>query len=251
MHPFLVSLLATSLFLALLTALLLASRGLKRFCASGYGLDFAVTLYTGLPGLLGAVFGGWAGLGGSIVGSLICLYGFCLVHPLIRRQKQPTIIGLLNKRVGFWNNQLGLLATLPAVPLFLHLCYAEILLYPLFVKLVRFPRYDRKAWVNVSRHKHEGLVGADLIWCLYCDWMTGTVSMAAEMLRNVESFWCPVRFSSEKKCANCRVDFPDIDVWKTPKDGSMKPVVEQMEEKYFSGKNKTNSWFGHPDRKEK
>ena len=47
--------------------------------------------------------------------------------------------------------------------------------------------------------KVEGLVGHDRIWCLYCDWMTGVWSLGTEMLRNVESFWCPLRFSSDAK----------------------------------------------------
>ncbi|MBI1292667.1 hypothetical protein GC173_15740 [bacterium] len=251
MQALLISGLCTIAFLAVLTVALLASRGLRQLATAGYGLDLLVTLMTGLPSVVGAVYGGWWGLAGAILGSLGALYAFCLIHPLIKRQQRQTIIGLLNRRVGFFRNQIALLATLPAVPLFLYLRYAEIFLYPFFIVLVRFPRYDQKAWVNVSRHKYEGLAGADLIWCLYCDWMTGVVSLAAEMLRNVESFWCPVRFDSTKKCANCRTDFPDIDTWATPKDGSVKPVVKLLEEKYFSGTNRTNSWFGHPDRKKK
>ena len=30
--------------------------------------------------------------------------------------------------------------------------------------------YKQAEWVNVSRTKFDGLVGHDLIWCLYCDW---------------------------------------------------------------------------------
>ena len=53
----------------------------------------------------------------------------------------------------------------------------------------------------------------DLIWCLYCDWMTGVYAFGGEMLRNVESFWCPIRFYDGKKCENCKIDFPDIEKW--------------------------------------
>ena len=37
------------------------------------------------------------------------------------------------------------------------------------------------------------VIGHALIWCLYCDWMTGVWSLGTEMLRNVESFWYPIR----------------------------------------------------------
>jgi hypothetical protein len=97
----------------------------------------------------------------------------------------------------------------------------------------------------VSRQKFGGLVGHDLIWCLYCDWMTGVYSLGAEMLRNVESFWCPIRFYDGKKCENCKVDFPDLDGGWVRADGSMSEVAGVLEEKYGSGR---REWFGHPAR---
>jgi hypothetical protein len=87
---------------------------------------------------------------------------------------------------------------------------AEVFVYPPIQWLTGFPSYRSGDWVNVSRHKFSGLVGHDLIWCLYCDWMTGIWSLGTEMLRNVESFWCPIRFSNTAKCDNCSVDFPDV-----------------------------------------
>jgi hypothetical protein len=98
-------------------------------------------------------------------------------------------------------------------------------------------------WVTVSRQKFDGLVGHDLIWCLYCDWMTGVYSLGAEMLRNVESFWCPIRFYDGKKCENCRIDFPDIDRW-VPADGNMKQVTELLLEKYPPESEEPRAWFG-------
>ncbi|MEZ6162889.1 MAG: hypothetical protein R3B67_00435 [Phycisphaerales bacterium] len=98
----------------------------------------------------------------------------------------------------------------------------------------------------MSRHKFDGLVGHDLIWCLYCDWMTGVWSLGSEMLRNVESFWCPIRFLDDKKCANCSVDFPDVmNAW-VPSDGSMGDVTELLERKY-AGLGSGTPWFGHPE----
>ena len=98
---------------------------------------------------------------------------------------------------------------------------------------------------TTSRESFDGLVGHDLIWCLYCDWMTGVYSLGAEMLRNVESFWCPIRFYEGKKCENCNVDFPDINGGWVKADGNMQDVENVMEEKYGSGE---RAWFGHPVR---
>src|SRR5207247_725416 len=106
-----------------------------------------------------------------------------------------------------------------------------------------------------NRQKFTGLVGHDLIWCLYCDWMTGVYALGGEMLRNVESFWCPIRFASGKKCDNCKLDFPDIhDGWVAP-DGTMGDVVTTMEEMYGAAataqlpRDQRHPWFGHPVRK--
>jgi hypothetical protein len=119
--------------------------------------------------------------------------------------------------------------------------------YPPLTWLVRLPRYRSSEWVNVSRQKFDGLVGHDLIWCLYCDWMTGVWSLGTEMLRNVESFWCPIRFASPEKCANCRVDFPDIEGGWVAADGEMADVVGVLTDRY-PGPKGDNAWFGHPTR---
>ena len=104
----------------------------------------------------------------------------------------------------------GIWVTLIALPGFWMIRLMEILAYWPLVVLLGFPKYRQSEWINVSRQKFSGLVGHDLVWCLYCDWMTGVYSLGAEMLRNVESFWCPIRFYEGKKCENCQVDFPDI-----------------------------------------
>jgi hypothetical protein len=116
-----------------------------------------------------------------------------------------------------------------------------MLLYPLLSRLVGFPKYNVSDWVNVSRQKFSGLVGHDLIWCLYCDWMTGVWSLGTEMLRNVESFWCPIRFYSEKKCEHCAIDFPDVaDGW-IAADGNIEQAAALVTSVY-SGEDR--SWFG-------
>jgi hypothetical protein len=75
--------------------------------------------------------------------------------------------------------------------------------------------------------------------------MTGVYSLGGEMLRNVESFWCPIRFYDGKKCENCRTDFPDIDNGWVRADGNMNDVEQVMREKYT---NPPRAWFGHPVR---
>ena len=66
------------------------------------------------------------------------------------------------------------------------------------------------------------------------------------MLRNVESFWCPIRFYDGKKCENCQIDFPDIaDGWVAP-DGTMADVVQVLEEN--TSPDHPWSWFNHRDR---
>lgn len=67
------------------------------------------------------------------------------------------------------------------------------------------------------------------------------------MLRNVESFWCPIRFDNTKKCDHCLGDFPDIVSGWIIADGTMEQVQELLKNKYKSGQ-KSNAWFGHPAR---
>jgi hypothetical protein len=77
--------------------------------------------------------------------------------------------------------------------------------------------------------------------------MTGVWSLGIEMLRNVESFWCPIRFSCDKKCANCAIDFPDVNNGWVPASGNMTDVVKALDRMYPLA-NDVQSWFGHPIR---
>ena len=135
--------------------------------------------------------------------------------------------------------------TAVVTPLFWIVRVAEVFVYPLLTMLIGLPRYKQGDWVNVSRQKFSGLVGHDLIWCLYCDWMTGVWSLGSEMLRNVESFWCPIRFYEGKKCDNCKIDFPDVAGDWVKHDGTMMDVTTLLEAKYAGGE---RGWFGHPAR---
>jgi len=234
----------------------LGKRWANRACEAPL-LDLIVFVFTGLPPILGLVLGmalGYSALHAAllfvlgIASQLAALLTWIACHEFAHRgaAKGSRIVTTLNRLVGPVRNALAVWWTSLAVPLFLLVRLAEIVLYPPLIWLVRFPRYRQREWVNVSRHKFDGLVGYDRIWCLYCDWMTGVWSLGGEMLRNVESFWCPIRFNSPEKCANCKVDFPDVEGGWVPAEGSMKDVTDVLEQKYPGPQ--ANSWYGHPAR---
>jgi hypothetical protein len=137
-------------------------------------------------------------------------------------------------------------ATAIVTPMFWIVRLAELFVYPVLTNLIDLPKYRHGDWVNCSRQKFNGLVGQDLIWCLYCDWMTGVWSLGTEMLRNVESFWCPIRFASDKKCVNCATDFPDVENGWVPAHGTMADVTATIERMYEH--QRPRAWFGHPVR---
>jgi hypothetical protein len=231
----------------LLVAMVLSLLGPASIFTRAPWLDGVVAVITWVPWMIAGICGGgWAVLG-TLVGQFAALYLWIFLHEMLHREatKGPRIVKFLNRIVGRWRNHAALLFTLIALPGFWLIRLHEWLVYPFLIRLLNFPRYKQAEWVNVSRQKFEGLVGHDLIWCLYCDWMTGVYSLGAEMLRNVESFWCPIRFYEGKKCANCNVDFPDIQGGWVPATGTMKQVEERMEEMYAGGQ---REWFGHPAR---
>ncbi len=209
-------------------------------------LDIFVSLFTWVPWVTGAVCGGGIGLAAAIVAQVIFLHVFCLTHRLVRGKKGRTLTDAQARLLGPIRNQLALLCTAPATVIFSGARAAEILLYPLIVRLAKLPPYKQSEWVNLSRHKYDGLIGYDLLWCWYCDWMTGVWALGSEMLRNVESFWCPIRFRSDVKNRHVSTDFPDVEKW-APADGTMEDVVRLFESQY-DGKS-ANAWWGHPDRK--
>ena len=215
-------------------------------CRAPY-LDLIVTYFTVLPLILGSAIRGWAGLLGASVGQVLSLVIWARLHEWSNSKatRGPRIVKILNRLVGPWRNHAALWTTVIVSPLFWLIRAAEIAIYPLLRLLVGFPKYNQGEWVNVSRQKFAGLVGHDLIWCLYCDWMTGLWSLGTEILRNVESFWCPIRFANQAKCKNCTVDFPDIDGGWVDASATMQQVENvllTMHSKGFHG------WFGHPVR---
>src|SRR5262245_61985476 len=164
----------------------------ERLCRAPL-LDLLVASFTCLPWLIALILAGWHALVGTILGQLAALSVWTSLHELMYRKHVdgPRIVDFLNRTVRTWQNYLALYVTLIALPGFWIVRLMQLLCYWPLVTLLGFPKYRHADWINVSRHKFDGLVGHDLIWCLYCDWMTGVYCLGAEMLRNVESFWCP------------------------------------------------------------
>jgi hypothetical protein len=212
-------------------------------------VDAVLFFFTALPWVAGAVLGGWAGFGAGIGAQFTALWIWILLHELAhpRARKGPRIYRTQDATVGRFRNHAGLWWTLWAVPAFWIVRFLQWYGYPVLVWTTRLPKIRHADFVNLSRHKFAGLIGYDLAWCLYCDWMTGVWSLGGEMLRNVESFWCPIRFYSVMKCEKCAVDFPDIEGGWVDADATMDEVVALLREKYRKG-GTAHSWFGHPMR---
>jgi hypothetical protein len=211
------------------------------------GLDLLITYFTVAPLFVGPIVAGWRGFVGAVAGQVTGLLIWQTGHEWANRQhvRGPRIVKVLNRIVGPWRNYTAVWITAIVTPVFWVVRLAEVALYPFLVRLVNLPAYDQGEWVNVSRQKFCGLVGHDLIWCLYCDWMTGIWSLGTEMLRNVESFWCPIRFDSAKKCANCAIDFPDVEHGWVAADATMHEVAATVERMHGG---RVHAWFGHPAR---
>jgi hypothetical protein len=212
-------------------------------------VDVVLFYFTAAPFVVGAILHGWLGFGTGVGAQCTALILWVILHELTHPgvRKGPRIYKTLDGIVGFWRNHLGLWWTTWAVPGFWAIRLVQWFVYPVLTWTVRLPKYKQGEWVNLSRHKFSGLVGYDLIWCLYCDWMTGVWSLGSEQLRNLESFWCPIKFYEGKKCENCVLDFPDIEGGWVDAQGSMADVTNVLEEKYK--KEATSSpWYGHPTR---
>ena len=188
-----------------------AGERLSDACCRAPLLDVIVFYFTFLPLIVGPLIAGWPGLLSAVLAQLATLLTWQTIHEALHREamKGPRILRSSTRSSGLF--AISRPSTLPVLP------------YPSFgfshgridtVSTSRQtgppPRLQCSDWISVSRQKFSGLVGHDLIWCLYCDWMTGVWSLGTEMLRNVESLWCPIRFACDKKCANCAIDFPDV-----------------------------------------
>jgi hypothetical protein len=224
------------------------TKPLSTFLTQGFGLDGAIAYFTLLPPVIGASLHGWLGLATAIGAQVTGMLAWIAIDELRHWHlwQGPKIHRTTSQLVGGWRNHLAVWITSLAIPILWLVRLGEWIIYPPLTVLVKLPAYKSTDWVNVSRQKFEGLVGYDLIWCLYCDWMTGVWSLATEMLRNVESFWCPIRFASGKKCENCKLDFPDVDSSWIAANGSMGDVTALLQDKY-TGADECG-WHGHPGR---
>ncbi|MCK4871697.1 MAG: hypothetical protein KAS72_03125 [Phycisphaerales bacterium] len=240
---------ALALVFTLLPHLGGVGRRLSDTCTRAPLLDVILAVMMWIPWIIGAVLAGWMGLIGAIVAQVAVVQLWIAAHEFTHRKavRGPRIVRFLDQEVGWWRNRLALWLTVFALPGFWVVRLTEIVAYPILVRLLGFPAYRHGEWINLSRHKFQDLVGHDLLWCLYCDWMTGVYSMGAEMLRNVESFWCPIRFPNKHKIEHCKQDFPDIETGWVPADGSMQDVQDLLEAMYSEDK---RSWFGHPERED-
>jgi len=248
------SLLALTVVLHLLPKLGRGGRAVANMLCRAPALDVTVSIMTWVPGCVGAGVAGWylgvspwLGVLSAVVGQLVALSIWVVAHEWANREAAagPRIVKALNRTVGRWRNHAALWVTVIALPIFWFIRAGELFVYPMLVWILDFPKYKQGDWVNCSRQKFQGLVGHDLIWCLYCDWMTGVYSLGGEMLRNVESFWCPIRFYDGKKCDNCNSHFPDVNGGWVKADGTMTEVEGKLNEMYAGGR---REWFNHPDR---
>jgi hypothetical protein len=183
--------------LALLLSLLRKMGATKMIEVLSYApwLDLVVGAFTIIPWILAIALGGFAGFLGALIGQFATLAVWCAGHELAYAQQArgPKIVEFHSRIVGDWQNYTALAITLVGVPIFWSIRLFQIAFMWTLPLLVGFPKYKHRDWINVSRHKFDGLIGHDLVWCLYCDWMTGVWSLGSEVLRNVESFWCPLR----------------------------------------------------------
>jgi hypothetical protein len=209
-------------FLLVLTLFVCVARRVK-WIARPPAVDVIIALFTVVPWVVGWAVGvhishrsvgGLGGLALTVAGQLAVLELFDIVHSRIGAPARSRlwINSTLSRQHGFWRNRLGLWVTVPAVPGFLIVRFFQVFGYFPLVVLLKFKPFRQADYISVSRHKIENLVGADLVWCLYCDWMTGQWSLGTEMLDQVESFWCPLAFADQTKCEKC-AQFFGMEQW--------------------------------------
>lgn len=214
-------------------------------------LDFWIAVFIWLPPLASLFLRSWRYALGVILAQIVFLLLYSSIHSsyyrLFKKQCPGRLMKTLGASIGRPRVFLGFLSTLLAIPVFLVIRAGQVFAYPLMIYFLRFPRYRHSDWIQLSRHKFDGLIGMDLLWCLYCEWAAGVYALGGEMVRNNESFWCPIRFYDSKHCENCQIDFPDLKEW-IPQDKKMEDVENLLKSKYTKER-KIFSWYKHPSRK--
>ncbi len=239
-----------SFWTLVLYLLLAADSHWKEKFSKGFFLDAWIAIFVFIPPTV-AIFSSFKDFGISLLCQAAFLFLFCELHEFYCRKfkqiKGKRLLGALGKSLGRPRVVIGFYITLLAIPCFLVIRLGQLTVYPLLQWVLRFPAYKSDEWIQLSRHKQTGLVGIDLLWCLYCEWAAGVYALGGEMVRNNESFWCPIRFYDQKHCDNCQIDFPDLEKW-IPQSEGIDAVEKLLQEKYPKGQ-KTNSWYDHPSRK--
>ncbi len=82
------------------------------------GVDAVVALFTWVPWLVGGLVWGWIGVAGALLGQVVALYGWMLLHELVYRRmtRGARLVKVHHKLVGPWRNQLALGLTVVGVP---------------------------------------------------------------------------------------------------------------------------------------
>jgi len=235
--------------LALYLALTIKPRASESF-SKGWSLDFWIFIFVFAPPMAG-LFSSPMSLLFILLAQGSFLFLFCEAHEFyFRKFKKVTgkrLLGVLGKSLGRTRVVLGFYITLLAIPVFFVIRVGQLTVYPLLHWVLRFPAYKSEEWIQLSRQKYHGLVGIDLLWCLYCEWAAGVYALGGEMIRNNESFWCPIRFYDQKHCENCTLDFPDLKKW-IPQNESIDKAERLLAQQYPPGQ-EVNAWYDHPSRK--
>lgn len=222
-ETFLMLMAVTLGWLALLTLAIFAGRRLS-WVARPPAIDLIIISFTVVPWvgaweagrrMQGHWSGGLAGLVAAVAAQFAALELFELIHSQqAARRGTPSfeINRTLGRRHGAWRNRMALWVTVPSVPFFLLARMGQFTGYGPLILLLGFTKFRHSDYITVSRQKIRNLVGADLVWCLYCDWMVGLWSLSTEMLNEVESYWCPLTFADQDKCEKC-ARFFRMDEW--------------------------------------
>lgn len=219
----------------------LMPRRLKDRLLVGLGVDATLAVFTigpFIPGFAVAAVrhAGWAVLlFGPLSAMVLYTFFWCVLDEMIRGEPGGFHIRKYWIRRDGWVRYLAGWLCFAAAPMFWQIRVSEIVLYPPLRWAWGFPHLRARDYIAFSRHKTRGLVGADYLYCLYCEWMTGVWSLGTEMLRHLESMWCPLRFNGrEDQCERCSWTFPDIRQWASPEGGM--PAVEQFLKLHYEGR---------------
>lgn len=228
-----------ALLFILTAGLRLAPAGARDRLLAGFGVDAVIGLFTLGPFALALALpaarqGGWlaqliAPAGAMVVFTVL----FCIVDEALRGERGGFRIRAYWTGRDGWARYLTGWLCFAATPVFWLIRAGQILLYPPLRWAWGLPRLRARDYIALSRHKTKGLAGADYLFCVYCEWMTGLWSLGTEMLRHLESMWCPLRFRGEGQCERCAATFADLEHWADPAEGLA--GVQRFYELHYEG----------------